>query len=119
MKGLILFLIASATIALCPSCKDKTGPCEGVVTVTDSLGNRVSGASVTLRPDSSVYTTVPPRPVDPSITQTGTTDASGNAFFTYKLEAVLIIDAAKGAKTGKDYIRLEQGKTVTKTVIIR
>lgn len=100
------------------SCEDKTGPCGAVITVTDSLGKRVQGATVTLRPDSSVYAPGSP-PVDTSVTQTAITDVVGQATFSYKLEAVLIIDAEKGLKTGRDYIRLESAKTVSKTVVIR
>ena len=112
------FLAMVAAASFLPSCKDKTGPCDAVVVVTDSLGKRISGATVTLRPDSSVYAPGSPQ-IDTSVIKTSVTDVAGQAYFTYKLEAVLIIDAEKGLKTGRDYIRLESAKSVTKTVVIR
>jgi hypothetical protein len=114
----VLFLAVVTAASTLTSCEDKTGPCGAVVTVTDSLGKRISGAIVTLRPDSSVYGPGSPQ-VDTSVTQTAVTDVVGQATFSYKLEAVLIIDASKGVKSGRDYIRLEAAKTVSKSIVIR
>jgi len=114
----IVFAALLAGTSGITSCKDKTGPCGAVITVTDSLGKRISGATVKLYPDSSAYGPGSP-PVDPTIIQTAVTDVVGQASFSYKLEAVLLIDAAKGAKTGRDYIRLENNTTVSKTVVVR
>src|SRR5688572_29328539 len=111
---ILVFAAALASSVTMTSCEDKTGPCGAVVTVTDSLGKRVPGALVTLRPDSSVYAPGAPQ-IDTSVTQTAMTDVVGQATFSYKLEAVLIVDAEKGLKTGRDYIRLEKNSTVSKT----
>jgi hypothetical protein len=97
------------------SCK-KTGPAEAVVLVIDSTGKRVPGALVVLRQDS-VFN--PVNGTQAVINEQGITDAAGQAFFTFKLEAVLIVEASKGTKTARDYIRLEQSKQVSKAVMIR
>lgn len=87
-----------------------------MITVVDSTGQRISGALVTLSQDSVIN---PVNNVQASANQVKQSDAAGQAFFTFKLEAVLNIEVVKGTKIAKDYIRLEQSKTVTKTVVIR
>jgi len=107
-----LLFIASLAVSSC----DKQGPADATVVVVDSIGKRVPGAVVVLRQDSVVN---PTNGVQASINEMKVTDAAGQAFFTFKLEAVLILEAKKGALEGRDFIRLEQSKEVNKTVIIR
>jgi len=95
---------------------EKTGPADATVTVVDSTGKRVAGAVVVLRQDSVINPNTGSQAV---INETKVTDASGNAWFSFKLEAVLNVEAEKGTLSGRDYIRLEQSKTVSKTVVIR
>ena len=95
---------------------EKSGPADCVITVVDSTGKRVSGAIVVLHQDSVVNGTTGAQAV---INEMKSTDASGQVWFSFKLEAVLNIDASKGTKTARDYIRLEQSKEVTKTVVLR
>jgi hypothetical protein len=97
------------------ACK-KTGPAEAVVLVQDSTGRRIAGATVVLRQDSI---TNPVNGVQASINQTGITDGAGQAFFTFKLEAVLIVEVENGNLSARDFIRLEQSKQVTKLMLIR
>ncbi len=98
------------------SCKDDTGPAECVITVTDSTGSRIAGALVILSQDSVIN---PTNGVQASVRDSGKTDGLGMVSFSFRLEAVLNVEAIKGARYGKDFIRLEQASTVTKTVIIR
>ena len=44
--------------------------------------------------------------VQASVREEGVTDGAGNVHFSFKLEAVLNIDASKGVKSAKDFIRL-------------
>lgn len=97
------------------SCK-KEGPCEAVITVTDSAGVAVKGATVVLRQDDVIN---PTTGAQANIHAEGTTDTYGKATFEFKLEAVLNVEITKGTKTAKDYIRLEQSKTVYRTVILK
>lgn len=95
---------------------EKTGPADALITVTDSIGKRVPGAIVVLRQDSVINPTTGAQAV---INEVGVSNAFGQATFSFKLEAVLIVEVTKGALTATDYIRLEQSKEVTKTIILR
>jgi hypothetical protein len=110
----LLFALVVASAAF-SSCK-KSGPAEAMITVVDSTGQRISGALVTLSQDSVIN---PVNNVQASANQVKQSDAAGQAFFSFKLEAVLNVEVVKGTKVAKDYIRLEQSKTITKTVVIR
>jgi hypothetical protein len=94
----------------------KSGPADAVVTVVDTLGKPVAAAKVVLRQDSVVN---PNTGVKASVHQEGSTDSQGQVRFSFSLEAVLNIEASKGALFGRDYIRLEQSNTVEKTVKIK
>jgi len=109
----ILFIVA---VAGWSACKKTSGPAEALITVVDSTGKRVSGAVVVLRQDSVVNPTTGSQAI---INETKISDAAGQALFSFRLEAVLNIEADKGALSARDYIRLEQGKQVAKTVILR
>jgi hypothetical protein len=117
MKANVLRLIPLLFIVvMAASSCEKKGPCEAVITVTDSLGRKVAGALVVLRQDSVINPTNGTQAV---INEVRTSNSSGQAMFTFKLEAVLILEATKGPFEGRDYVRLEQSETVQKTVIIR
>lgn len=110
-------LIAGVVVmlALQWSCK-KSGPADAVVTVQDSLGNPVAGAKVVLRQDSVVN---PNTNIRADVYQEKVTSSSGQAFFSFELEAVLNIEVSKDSITENDeYIRLEQNETVSKVVIL-
>lgn len=111
----LLPAILLISIGLGSSCK-KTGPAEAVIMVVDSTGKRIVGALVTLRQDSVQN---PTNGVQASVNEMKMTDGAGQAFFTFKLEAVLIVEVEKGNLEARDVIRLEQSKQVSKTVIIR
>ena len=116
MRILLLIVIFSSSITVFMSSCKKEGPAEAVVIVIDSLGKRISGATVTLRQDSVTNSI---NGVQASVFEQKVTDGSGQAYFSFKLEKVLVAEAKKGNLTGRDFIRLEQSKQVTKTLIIR
>jgi hypothetical protein len=97
------------------SCR-KTGPADALVIVTDSIGAPVQGANVVLEQDSVVS---PNTGAQAIIHQEGVTDYSGQAKFTFELEAVLNVEVTKGALLSRDFIRLEQSKQVEKTIILK
>ena len=116
MRALLLSaLFFSMVVTFSSSCK-KEGPADVVIVVTDTLGRTVSGALVTLRQDSVTNSV---NGVQASVNVQQTTDGSGQAYFSFELEAVLIAEAEKGTKTARDFVRLEKSKTVTKTLVIR
>lgn len=97
------------------SCK-KTGPAEALVSIRDTNGKAVAGATVVLRQDTVINANTG---VQANINEKKTTDSQGNAFFSFQWEAVLNVEVSKGTLTETDYIRLEQSKTVQKTVILK
>lgn len=113
MKYLIpLLFIAALGWSSC----EKSGPADALITVTDSTGKRIPGAVVVLRQDSVINPNTGSQAV---INEVRVADAAGQAAFSFKLEAVLNIEAFKGSLTARDFIRLEQSKEVTKTVVLR
>lgn len=93
-------------------CK-KDGPTRAIITVVDSVGKPVPGASVALWQDTATNQT---NNVQSKLRVTKTTDGSGKAQFDFQLEAFLNVTAIKGADTGKSYVRLKQYETVSQTV---
>jgi len=114
MKYLIILLFLGATGW--SACEKTNGPADAVITVVDSSGKRIAGATVVLRQDSVINGTTGAQAV---IYESKLTSSTGEAWFQFKLEAVLNVEASKGTLTALDYIRLEKNKEVTKTVTIR
>lgn len=94
------------------SCK-KDGETKAIITVNDSLGNAVDGASVTLWQDTAVNPTTGSQA---NVRVTKITDGSGHAEFTFALEAYLNITATKDIRTAKGFVRLKEHETVSQTV---
>ncbi len=109
------FIFLSCCMALSTGCK-KEGPCQALITVTDTSGNIVSGALVILRQNEVVS---PVTGVQADVIDSAFTNTLGQANFEFKLEAVLNIEASKGLLSGKDYVRLEQSKQVARVVKIK
>ena len=115
MKNAVPYLFLIFVLALNWNCK-KTGPAEAVITVRDTLGNPVAGAKVILRQDSVIN---PTTGVRADIYQEHFTGSSGEAAFSFELEAVLNIEVIKDSiRKADEYIRLEQDETVRKTVVL-
>ena len=120
MKTFILKISAFACVAFLlitalsvTSCKkDKT--CHGKVTVVDTAGIVVAGASVVLSAPS----------VNGQVSSSNITDASGVALFEIKLPAIFDIVASKNDAfpnmTGKGILRVDEpGKTADVTVTLK
>ncbi len=114
-RHILLLPAVLLMVVIMASC-DKKGPCDAGVTVVDTLGRKISGATVVLRQDSVIN---PTNGTQASVYEVGITGTSGTASFSFKLEAVLILEATYGARDARDYIRLEQSETVSKTVIVK
>ena len=84
--------------------------------MVDTLNRPVGGATVVLRQDSVVN---PKTGMRANVYQEQHTASDGNAHFTFDWEAVLNVEVTKDALYAKDYVRLEQNKTVTKTVVVK
>jgi len=107
--------VVTATIFLFigfSSCK-KDGETKAVITVNDSVGQPVAGATVVLWQDTTVN---PTTGVKSDVNVTKLTDSNGQAEFIFALESYLNIKATKDWRTANGFIRLKEHETVAKTV---
>jgi hypothetical protein len=114
------FFIAVATLGvgfLCiTSCKKNTD-CIANIICNDSTGVGMSGATVYLYANVK---TPQQGTITADIRATGVTDGSGRVSFTFKLPAIYDVKAIGTASmTGISIIKLEEGKSVEKTVVVR
>jgi hypothetical protein len=118
-KSFLIGVFALVIASIATSCQ-KEKYTIGVIIVKNSVGNTVSGATVTLHPKDDL--TPQASNINPDLRKTEQTDANGRAEFTYELEAILNINvvAYEGNDTleVENIIRLEQGKIITKVVEI-
>lgn len=119
-RTIILGFFSLVLVTTFTSCK-KEKDIVAIITVKDSSGNLVSGATVTLYP-APVHSQTSGDLPNSSLTKSNVTDANGKVQFTYELEAILNVEATKtilpNTYTGKNIIRLLKGKTVEKTIEI-
>jgi len=114
--ALLRFILISVFgIALFSAGCKKTEPCEAIVTITDTLGNKMGGIRVVLRQDSVISS----RGKRADIFEEATTAGNGEAYFEVKWEAVLNVEVFYDTLIVRDYIRLEQSETVRKTVVLQ
>jgi hypothetical protein len=133
MKNFINSLLALLIIfnVLLVSCKKNT-ECKANISVVNQSGIGVSEADVMLY---AVVKTASGSTVTADLKASGRTDGGGNISFTFKLPAIYDISASKIVQTpsstptgtimvtqtltGTGIIKLEEGKGVSKTVIIK
>lgn len=121
LKGIFIGLALAGIVYLFnTSCKKNTD-CIATIFCVDSTGIGLQGADVLLY--ANVKT-----PIGGTITAdlkaSGITDGTGRVSFTFKLPAIYDVKAMKNAGTsnsvtGVSIIKLEEGKTVEKTVTVR
>ncbi len=109
------FIIACFTLVFSSSCEKKTD-CKLTVITVDSLGAPLAGVSVKLLANVKTSSGAT---VEADLKAEGVSDASGTSTYTFKLPAILDINAAIGTKKGVAIIKLEEGKTVDKTVTVK
>ena len=103
----IIGLLAGVCVTSCGT----PDPPEAEITVVDTLGKAISGATV--RISSKTYNAAS------NVDDVKTTDFKGKTYHTFKWEAILEVQAAKGTKKGREFIQLEVDKVVEKTITIR
>ena len=106
-----IFCIGIVTaVFFLPACRKNT-ECTATITVFDTTGKVISGASVRL------YTGVAKSGYS-NIEQSVVTDAGGQAVFVFKLQGIFDIDVTKGGvtKIKAGVVKLEPGKSVSKDV---
>jgi hypothetical protein len=117
---LIIGFLLSGFVFNLSSCRKETD-CKALVKCVDSSGTAVNNANIFLfalvksADGKTTYTG--------DVTATGNTDGSGAVNFTFKLPAIYDIRATLVAGTrtlsGLSIIKLEEGKTISKTVSIK
>ena len=114
--ALLLFVSFVAIFSFLPSCKKETDSTV-IVTVVDSTGTPVVGATIVLHPDSASLKGKDP--LDGQV-QSKTSDVAGKAQFVFKYEAILKVDASRGTLSNVgDVVKLEPGKQVEKMVTVK
>ena len=103
------------TLALNSSCQKNTD-CKLILKTHDSLGNALPGVTVKLYANVK---TSSGSTVEADLKAEGVTDGSGSSSFTFKLPAILDIKAVVGAKKGVGIVKLVEGKTVEKIVVVK
>jgi hypothetical protein len=120
LRGIFVAMAVIGVGFLCIiSCRKNTD-CVANVICNDSTGVGISGATVYLY--ANVKTTYGGT-ITADLRATGLTDESGKVSFTFKLPAIYDIRASKviSAKTysALSIIKLEEGKGIDKTVVLR
>lgn len=121
MKPLVILVVGfflSGFFFSVSSCRKDT-TCKATVKCVDTSGTAIENAFVELyapiKDGKNTYTA--------DVTANGNTDASGNVGFVFKLPATYDVRATitRGTKTftGTTILKLEEGKTVEKTVTVR
>lgn len=103
------------TLGVSSSCQKNTD-CKLIVTTHDSVGNALGGATVKLYANVKTSSGAT---VEADLKAEGVSDGGGTSSYTFKLPAILDIKAVAGSKAGIGIIKLEEGKTVTKTVVLK
>jgi hypothetical protein len=98
------------------SCKKKDTTCTAVIKVVRQNGAIVSGAKVKMTSNEALSQSLP---LADYLPDTKLTDATGLATFEFKLPAILDVEVTHVAYgSGADLIKLEEGETVEKTIVI-
>ncbi len=104
------------TLTFNSSCQKKTD-CKLIVTAHDILGNAISGATIKLYANVK---TASGSTVEADLKAEGVSDGGGTCSFTFKLPAILDIKAVSaGGLSGVAIVKLEEGKTVEKEVVLK
>lgn len=103
------------TLGLNSSCQKKTD-CKLIVTTHDALGNVVSGATVKLFANVK---TASGSTVEADLKAEGVSDGGGTSTYTFKLPAILDVKAVSDTLDGIGIVKLEEGKTVEKIIVLK
>lgn len=118
MKLRIFFGIAILGVLIISSlnsCEKKTD-CKLVIKTVDSAGVALGSVEVKLYANVK---TASGATVEADLKAQGVSDASGLSNYTFKLPAILDIKGVLGNRSGVGIVKLEEGKTVEKTITVK
>jgi hypothetical protein len=109
---LALGILASMLLSPLASCQ-KNADCTAVITVIDTVGNTLPGASVRLYYD--------PGNGKKFVESTQATDGVGKTTFVFKLQAIFDVDVTYLGKLSKKagIVTLQPGSSVSKTITFK
>jgi hypothetical protein len=108
-------LIALFVYLVFLSCK-KTTECKLKIYTVDSLGLPLNGAVVKI---FASVKTVNGNIIEADVKAQGVSNGVGGSYYTFKLPAILDVNANLDNKFGASIIKLEEGKTVEKTITLK
>ena len=97
------------------SCQKHTD-CKLIITTNDALGNAVPAATIKLYANVKISSG---STVEADLKAQGVSDGGGKSTYTFKLPAILDIKAVSGSLAGVGIVKLEEGKTVEKIVVLK
>lgn len=98
------------------SCQKNTD-CKLIITTNDAFGNVISGATVKLYANVK---TSSGSTVEADLKAQGVSDGGGKSTYTFKLPAILDVKAVStGSLAGVGIVKLEEGKTVEKVIVLK
>lgn len=103
------------TLGLNSSCQKNTD-CKLIITTHDALGNAVGGSTVKLYANVKTSSGAT---VEADLKAEGLSDGGGSSAYTFKLPAILDVKAVSASLSGVGIVKLEEGKTVTKDIILK
>ncbi len=109
------FAFGLLTVVLSSSCEKNTD-CKLIIKTQTQNGTIVGGATVKLFANVK---TSSGSTVEADLKAEGVSDGSGSSSYTFKLPAILDIKAVRDTLDGVGIIKLEEGKTVEKTVYLK
>jgi hypothetical protein len=116
LKLFLSSLALGLTVLLSTTSCEKKTDCKLIITTHDVSGNVVGGVTVKLYANVK---TPSGSTVEADLKAEGVSDASGTSTYTFKLPAILDVKAVSGSLQGIGIVKLEEGKTVTKDIVIK
>lgn len=108
--------IALFTLGLNTSCQKKTD-CKLIVKTVDEAGLPVAASAIKLYANVKTSSGAT---VEADLKAEGLSDGGGSSTYTFKLPAILDVKATgPGTLTGVGIVKLEEGKTVEKTITVK
>jgi hypothetical protein len=93
------------------SCQKNTD-CKLIITTHDAAGNAVGGATVKLYANVKTASGA-------DLKAEGQSDGGGSSSYTFKLPAIMDVKAVSGGLEGVGIVKLEEGKTITKDIVLK
>ncbi len=117
IKLFAAYLVISVfIIGLTTSCEKKTD-CKLTITTVDAAGLSLSNVKIKLYANVK---TSSGSTVEADLKAEGVSDGGGKSTYSFKLPAILDIKAiGSGSLTGAGIIKLEEGKSVEKTIVVK